>query len=160
MTLYDEFAVFCNEVGELLPAEITRENDDETNTLEFCRLLYRLLLRRNDTPCVKYPNSVVDIQNTYSRLVRQWYVKKRKDEEEDPVTLTFRWEKKGREKIFNIACSFMDAMVLTDILGAAEDYETRLERVRKWIIDAGKAVPKNVDVLQIITDNQVLNVTL
>lgn len=160
MTLYEDFCAFCNEVGEELPTGITKDNTDDDNILAFCRMLYALLTYRNEQPCTGYPDSTVGINNIYSKLVKQWYTKKSKVEEEDePLLITFRYVKGDREKTFNITASFNSVMELTDMLGSV-DYDTRIENVRKWILDHGKAIPKSLDVLQIITDNEVLNVTM
>lgn len=160
MTLYEDFCAFCNEIGEELPTGITRDGTDTDNTLEFCKFLYTIMTHRNITPCVSYPDSTLDIVNTYHKLVKQWYSKNSKMEEEEPVSITFRWVKDTREKTFNVICSFERAMILTDMLGSTDGYEIRLERVCKWLLEEGKTVPKNIEVLQIIADEQILNITL
>lgn len=160
MGRYEEICAFCNEVGEEMPEAITTDLNEPTMLLYFTQFLFKLLTMRGDTPLHEYPQTEAYIEKVHDALIRQWYVKSRKVEDDDPITLTFRWKTKSKEKTFDVICSFERAMELTDILGTAEDYDCRLKAVRKWLADEGRPTPSDLKTLQIITDDQILNITI
>lgn len=157
MVLYDEFAAFCNETGELMPETITKETSNEESLLIFCQFLHDLINERGNTPCTIRPE-VVDPSNNeiYTSLVRQWYTKPAKIEDDEPVVITFKWTKKADSKIFDISCPFVDAMTLTDLLGSTLDMRSRLAKIRNWIVDHGKKTPNDTDTFAILDGEKVL----
>lgn len=160
MVNYDEVCAFCNEVGEEMPEAITHDTEEPQLILLFCQFLWKLIEKRKGTPCVAYPESTAFIETTYTKLVRQWYIKPREEPEEEPVTFTMAYATKRTKKLIEVSCTFERAMIFTDILGSALDHDERLKEVRKWLTEEGHYTPSNMTELQILTDDKVLNIII
>ena len=159
MVNYDEICVFCNGEGETLPEDITADMEESTLILRFSQFLHRLMKSRGVKPHVAYPTVEAYASEAYTKLIQQWYTKRR-EENDDEVTITLRWETKANEKIFDVTSSFERIMTFTDILGSTSSHDERLVAVRKWLVEEGHYTPSKMTKLQILTDDKVLDIII